>query len=280
MNTRSILHRWAIRYLPSPVHHRLGGWYYRWINRSNDDIDKPPAHLAFVYGFDPNFDHVGDTFSSYFKTLAGLQPDHCVLDVGCGIGRCALPLTRMLSDQGHYDGFDIRLDGIEWCQKHITPRYPNFQFQHLDLANATYHPGGTVKAENTPFPYPDASFDFVFSKSVFTHLQAPVVTHYLTETARVLKPGGTTLHTFFLLNDVSRAGQANGTSQFDFRYPVLDGAVVSASEPEKAIAFEESFVREQYARAGLTIADPIRYGKWSGRADGLSGQDIIIARRT
>ena len=36
----------------------------------------------------------------------GLKPEHRVLDIGCGVGRVALPLTRYLTS-GTYDGFDI-----------------------------------------------------------------------------------------------------------------------------------------------------------------------------
>src|SRR5690348_9362847 len=48
---------------------------------------------------------------------AGLQPDHSVLDLGCGIGRLALPLTQYLSEQGYYRGIDINLSGIAWAHE-------------------------------------------------------------------------------------------------------------------------------------------------------------------
>ncbi len=271
------LRDWAARHVPSSVYHSIAGFYYRCRSRKTGRPDRPPRHLAFVYGFDPDFDRVGDEFLDYFRRLCGLLPRHHVLDIGCGIGRCALPLTTYLSDAGGYCGFDIREDGIAWCKEHMEARFPHFRFQHVDLANATYRPGGKTEPDHFRFPYSDDSFDLVFSKSVFTHLRAPVVRSYVQETRRVLKPGGKSLHTFFLLTDESREGQANGRAQFDFRYPVRDGATVSRSEPEKAIAFEESAVRAWYRDAGLTIEEPIRYGQWSGRPDGLSGQDIIIA---
>lgn len=201
------------------------------------------------------------------------------MDVGCGIGRCAIPLTRYLSAEGGYCGFDIREDGISWCKRNIESRFPNFQFQLLDLRNATYHPGGQLAPDRARFPYGDAQFDLVFTKSVFTHLQADLVEHYLRETFRVLKPGGRSLHTFFLLNDASRAGIQRGSSSFDFCFPVAHGAAVSRSEPEKAIAFEERDILSIYREAGLAVEPPIRYGAWSGRRDGVSGQDLIVARK-
>jgi SAM-dependent methyltransferase len=274
-----LLNNWMIRHLPSPVHHALGRGYFRFLHRHRDAEGKPPRHLSFVYGFDPGFDHLGEEFVDYFVRFCALQPDQRVLDIGCGIGRCAIPLTRFLSAQGEYRGFDIRRDGIEWCQKNIESRFPNFRFQCINLANPTYHPAGEELADHFSFPYEDECFDLVFSKSVFTHLQSAIVERYLGETKRVLKPGGSCLHTFFLLNPAARSGLAAGTSQFDFRYPVPNGAAVSRSEPEKAIAFEETYVREVYFQAGLEIIEPIHYGCWSGAGKGLSGQDIVIARK-
>ena len=58
---------------------------------------------------------------------AGLRPDHHVIDIGCGSGRLALPLTNFLR-RGRYEGFDIDPDMIAWCRRSITPRHPDFGF--------------------------------------------------------------------------------------------------------------------------------------------------------
>ena len=44
------------------------------------------------------------------------QPGERVLDIGCGIGRMARPLTPYLTPPGAYDGFDINADGIAQLQ--------------------------------------------------------------------------------------------------------------------------------------------------------------------
>ena len=41
------------------------------------------------------------------------------------------------------------------------------------------------------------------------------------------------------------------------------------------MAYEEAYLRELIAQAGLTLAEA-HYGRWSGRVDGLSYQDILI----
>ena len=48
-----------------------------------------------------------------------------MLDVGCGTGRMAVPLTGYLSDE-EYEGFDLMPEVIEWCQENITPDIPTF----------------------------------------------------------------------------------------------------------------------------------------------------------
>ena len=272
----NLIKTFTVRYVPSSMYHAVKSAWYR-LSGNRDEIGKPPKHLRFVYGFDPDYEIVGEQFLNYFVSYGGLKPDHKVLDVGCGIGRCALPLTGYLDATGEYHGFDIREDGINWCRENISRKYPNFHFTHVNLANATYQPFGKQRAEQTCFPYEDGSFDFVFSKSVCTHLKGDVIAHYLRETRRVLKPGGRCLHTFFLLNETSKSGIEKGTSQFAFCYPFEHGASVSRTEPEKAIAFDECYIRDLYKQADLEVSEPVLYGAWSGRTDGVSGQDIILA---
>src|SRR5687768_5417535 len=50
---------------------------------------------------------VGERYLGYFRDLCGLRPEETVLDVGCGVGRMAVPLAGYLSPPGRYEGFDI-----------------------------------------------------------------------------------------------------------------------------------------------------------------------------
>ena len=103
------------------------------------------------------------------------------------------------------------------------------------------------------------------------------VKHYLHEIVRVLKPGGRSLITFFLLNEESSALIKEGKAFFNFEHEMPGYRVTHAENPEAAIAYPEAFVRWLYGECGLELREPLRYGKWCGRTNGMSGQDVVIA---
>jgi hypothetical protein len=138
---------------------------------------------------------VSSEFLGYFIQCAGLQPTESVLDAGCGVGRMAYSLAHYLAPEGRYEGFDIVDRLIVWAQNNITPSFPNFRFQKVDVYNQWYNPSGTIQPHDFKFPYADASFDLVFLTSVFTHMRSAEVQRYLDEIYRVLKPGGRCLCT-------------------------------------------------------------------------------------
>ena len=236
----------------------------------------PPRRLQFVGRGD--FAETGNEFLGYFRELAGLEPHERVLDVGCGIGRMARPLAGYLDPgRGTYDGFDVRADAIGWCRRRYGHAHPNFRFRVADLYNRRYHPGGAHSAGEYRFPYDDGSFDLVIAASVYTHLLEDEAEHYLAESARVLAPGGRLFATFFLLDTVSRAQIAAGASGLPFLDPDEHVAVLSEDLPEEAVAYDAGWVAERLAAHGLEPAE-LRPGTWSGRDDGLSLQDIVVAR--
>ena len=239
----------------------------------------PPASKTFLYGVDPDFTVIGAEFRRHFTNLGALKPDHKVLDIGCGIGRIALSLTDYLSRGGEYRGFDIIRDGITWCRENITPRYPNFHFEAVDIYNRTYNPRGKIAAVDFKFPYHDNYFDFVYTTSVFTHMLPADIENYLAESARVMKPGGRCMHTFFIINDEASRLMAQDTAVFNFIYRREGYRTVSKTEPEKAVAYDEASVRALYEKCRLKIIEPIHYGNWCGRKEGLSGQDIVLAEK-
>ena len=55
-----------------------------------------PRGLSFVGCGD--FEQIGREYLGHFKELGGLRPDSRVLDIGCGIGRMAIPLMDYLDN--------------------------------------------------------------------------------------------------------------------------------------------------------------------------------------
>lgn len=237
----------------------------------------PPPELMNVG--DGDYVEVGDIFLRHFVDLGGLKPADKVLDVGCGVGRMARPLTAFLGDKGSYEGFDIVASEIEWCQAHITTRYPRFRFEWANVYNSVYNPNGELGPVDYRFPYRDGSFTFAFATSVFTHMLPVDLERYVSEIARVLEPNGTSFCTFFLLNDVSTSlvDAGRGTLQWPFDCGIY--RATSRESPEHAIAYDEAVVTALYSRYGLALEPPVHYGSWSGRSDFVSYQDIVVARK-
>ena len=120
-------------------------------------------------------------------------------------------------------------------------------------------------------------FDFAILTSVFTHMLAGDMEHYLSEIARTLEAGGRCMITFFLLNSEAAALIKTGRSSIDFKHPLSDCAISNQKVPEAAVAYEEAFIRGRFAKYKLEIIEPIHYGSWPGRDAFLSYQDIILA---
>ncbi len=148
----------------------------------------PPLELNPVKGGD--FREIGETYAGYCRTLCGLAPDHRILDLGCGAGSLAVALLGYLSPSGAYEGLDILPGVIAWCREKVTSRFPNFCFQVADVSNRNFNPTGCLRPTEYRLPYPDASFDVVHLRSVFTHMGPREVEHYLGEIARGSPPEG------------------------------------------------------------------------------------------
>jgi ubiquinone/menaquinone biosynthesis C-methylase UbiE len=237
----------------------------------------PPDSLHDVGAGD--YITVGNDIFGLLLMTGGLKPDYRILDVGCGTGRIARPLTKYVTS-GTYDGFDIVKPSIDWCQKVYADLYPNFHFHFSDIYNKMYNPEGSCQAHEYRFPFKDESFDFIFLTSVFTHMLPLDMNNYLAEISRVLTREGTCFITFFLLNSGSIELIKNQMSDFSFQYELQGCRVEKQELPENTVAFAEDRIRELYQKYYLEIVEPIRYGSWSGRKNTLSYQDIIIAKKT
>ncbi|MCR6631663.1 MAG: class I SAM-dependent methyltransferase [Magnetospirillum sp.] len=245
---------------------------------ANRFIPVPPSERHFVG--DGDFRAIGAEFLGHFVRLGGLAPTHRVLEIGCGIGRMALPLTQWLSyGAGSYDGVDVVKDGIAWCAQTITPAYGNFRFHHLDYRNPVYNPVGNLPADRVALPFADGRFDFVVMTSVLTHLDQATTEAYAAEMGRLLRPGGRCFLSLFLMNDDARAGlrQEHRRLAFD---PGAAGPEYQAdpANPGMGVAFDDAWLMALFARHGLRLGAPVAYGHWSGRRS-ANYQDLLVLVR-
>ena len=209
-----------------------------------------------------------------------MTPSSAVLDIGCGIGRLAVPMSSFLSPEGRYDGFDIVKKGILWCQRHITPKYPHFHFTHVDLKNDLYNLGTCEEAKNFVFPYESNSFDVATLFSVFTHMMPDDVDNYLSEIARVLKSGGACIATFFMIDEAAEKQiKAGLTGEFKFQHRYEGYALFDKKVKEANIAFEKNNLQQLIERHGLSIA-ATELGTWSDHTRQTTQfQDLIVLKK-
>lgn len=208
-----------------------------------------------------------------------IEPDHQVLEIGCGVGRDAIPLARHLVPPGHYLGVDVARASIEWCQRHVTPQHPHVTFAHLDVRSPMYNAAGRIAATDVVLPVADGSVDRVLMQSVFTHMLPDAVEHYLRELRRVVRPGGLVFASMFVLSASSRdLARANGVP-FQFGTDRGDGCFVNDPEhPEGAVAYTPSALAAFVRSGGFELDQPLHEGSWCGRTGVPDGQDIAVLR--
>ncbi len=237
--------------------------------RSGDPL-LPPSTLHSVGIGD--FRAIGDDLLRLLVEVGGLQPDDRVLDVGCGTGRVARPLTSYLQG-GSYDGMDIVARSIDWCRSAYR-NHPDFRFHHADLVNRAYNRAGARVAAEYRFPFKDRSFDFVLLTSVFTHMLAHDTQNYLREIARLLAPGGRVFMTAFLLDEAYRRSIETGRADYSFRHEREGCFVERADIPEAVVGYDRAAFTSMIAAAGLIISRSDA-GYWRG-SEGVTYQDILV----
>ena len=263
--------RFIVRYLFFLPHDLLKSIF------NNDGNIHPPRRLIFTGSGD--FIKMGKLFQNELIANKIITPSSYVLDVGCGIGRNALPLTTYLST-GKYEGFDIIKLGINWCKNNISTKYPNFNFTLVNLSNDLYKKDGE-SAKYFKFPYEDNSFDLVLVISVFTHMLPEEVNQYLSEIHRVLKIKGHCYSTFFILNDASERNMELNNSEFNFPYNMGVYSLLNKEVKSANVAYQEDFLTDTLVVQNKFVIKSLEYGSWSmdKSENPIKFQDILIVQK-
>lgn len=122
------------------------------------------------------FEAIG-TLEREMLRFYGLEPDHFLVDVGCGSGRLAIPLSR--DHSGGYLGTDLVEELLAFARKECGR--PDWRFEEVSRLE---------------IPAEASSADMVCFFSVLTHLLHEHSYIYLEEAKRVLKPGGRIVFSF------------------------------------------------------------------------------------
>lgn len=121
---------------------------------------------------------VFDTLSSFKDTiLAAAKEGYRILDIGCGGGQLAVDLKR--TDGG------LDLTGLDLCFSQLRRAKSRSTHARTDVH--------LVQASALELPFPDESFDLVYSVDCLKHW--PDKNKGLRECIRLVKPGGTLLVT-------------------------------------------------------------------------------------
>lgn len=224
----------------------------------------------------PSFREIGRDFLAHFVTFGALDPDHDVLDAGCGGGRMAAALLYYMR-YGTYSGFDVHAESIDWCREALSPRNPRFRFDHVDVMNGLYNPAGAGDASRFEFPYESSSIDFVIATSLFTHMFREEIAAYLHEFARVLRPAQVAFVTAYLLNSSSVLAMTRNPGAVKFQAAQDEALVLDAERPAAGVAVPEDWFLADARAAGLAV-ERVAYGAWTGHV-GLTKQDVIVFRR-
>jgi SAM-dependent methyltransferase len=153
-------------------------------------LDFRESYPALVEALKSNFDieqamkrAVGGDFEAVgaleLETLRyfGLKEDFYLLDIGCGSGRLAKPLSQFL--KGKYLGIDIVPELVNYAKQIVGREDWRFEV-----------------AKGLSIPEDDNKADMICFFSVFTHLLHEQSYVYLQEASRVLKPGGKIVFSF------------------------------------------------------------------------------------
>lgn len=270
---------------------KIGSRFYRLLDRlfvprdlqlfqrSRNVSAIPPATIRYggkiAYG---EWCHVIGIFQSLFYHHLDKKTGNHVLDVGCGMGLVGMAAAPYVGANGHLTGIDVNPAAIEYCKSALGAG--NRTFSLLETANLMYSPG--VPRQQAPWELPDASMDLVTALSVWTHFQEEDAGFYLAEVARVLKPGGTAVITWFELDEIYEKSLGSGRVEewvFDqkcegsghWRYPKW------ATVPENAIGVEGAALENAIAASGLQRSATYP-GSW--KVDGgFYFQDVLVLKR-
>ena len=199
----------------------LSGSYRRWVQHAKSGRSKAEAMKVAIGG---QFEAYGQVEADMLRFF-GLCDNAMLIDVGCGSGRLAIPLSK--THQGAYLGTDIVPDLVEFAR--TSCNRPDWRFEVVD---------------DIRIPAPDRSADMVCFFSVLTHLLHEQSYLYLEQAKRVLKPDGRIVFSFLEF-------------RMPFHWSVFASTVDDARRNEHPlnVFIERDAIQAWAAHLGLAVVD-------------------------
>lgn len=205
-------------------------------------IPLPPLSLREMVGSPlvENFDN--PTGKMLYPDLPAAAYES-VFDFGCGCGRHARLLMQQKEHRPRrYMGIDVHWGLIDWCLQNLAPAMAGFEFRHHDVWSPGYGAGNSPRLAE-PFPVEDGAFTLFIANSVFTHIYKEQAEYYLFELARILRPDGVAMTSWFFFDNDS--------------FPFLVGGVqtlfVNEIDPTTAVIYDRHWFLDAIRRAGLAV---------------------------
>ena len=232
---------------------------------------------------------IGRFFASAQRSVDDLEAAVCgvgrpleamgaILDFGCGCCRILQEVAHRAAPGAVLCGCDIDDGAVAWAQRHHGT---------LSLTRSPLQP---------PLAYAEASFDLVYSSSVFTHLEELAQRRWLEEFSRLLRPGGLAVVSVWgeYAFEGYRSGRLLGVSR-DFCTRLADSEKEFGERGSVFLPYERSawndfgYAGDRASSYGMTFnsAAQVR-SEWSAVFDvqaivprgwWLTMQDLVILQR-
>jgi ubiquinone/menaquinone biosynthesis C-methylase UbiE len=121
---------------------------------------------------------LGDSFGAFFKKqFPGMKPKR-ILDMGCGVGFSTLPFKDAFPD-AEVHGIDIGAPMVRYAHARAEALGVPIHFSQQNAAHTKF---------------PDGHFDLVYSALLHHEMPAKFIEGTISESFRLLRPGGVMLH--------------------------------------------------------------------------------------
>jgi SAM-dependent methyltransferase len=200
----------------------------------------------------------GGTAAWLRRRRPGWQPAR-ILDLGCGLGHNAVPIARAFA-RSEVVAIDLAAPML---------RYGHARARGMGITNLTFR-----QASAEAVPYPDASFDFIYTTMFLHETSHSALRNILREVDRLLAPGGLHIHLeqppyrgmtefekFLRDWDCYYNNEPFWTTLHDTHLPTLIRQVGFANDT----IFEteiHAIVEDEMPKVALEVEDYGRGGKW------------------